>query len=465
MDQHNASSDMDVEVSELGDEVASTLNLSASGNRAPGNQADMDTLDTNDYEEIDFGERDEAPIEESDDEDMEESAVTMSEQTGAGRDVFTSVDGSKGADIEEKSPEEESLAMFIGHTDSIYAVSLSSNGLRAVTGAGDDKAMVWETSSGKRLFELSGHTDTIVSVGFNHTDEIIATASYDSTIRLYDSKTGNFLRALEGPGSEIEWMQWHSKGNVIVCGSEDGTAWIWNANDGKCMAVLAGHEASVTCGMFTRNGKLVTGSMDGTVKFWDPRTSECLHTYTGHDWHEAGVVSLALHPTEPIIAAGGQDGTVRFGRLDKRKALFGLNHNNENPKVLVPGSNVGSRMMREDEDEICCSVESISFADNGSLFASAGTDNTVKIWDLNTQTCRHVLKHNDSVVKVMFIPGTCSVITCSSDKTARLWDARSGNQVKVISIHSDMILDFAYDAAAHVLVTSSDDKTCRVTIV
>mmetsp|Transcript_30404 Transcript_30404/g.37578 ORF Transcript_30404/g.37578 Transcript_30404/m.37578 type:complete len:478 (-) Transcript_30404:909-2342(-) len=474
MDFRKNSPEVDTEVTELGNVVENNLNISTTGSR----EADevMETLDEDEFQVVDFGDDDVVPEEEEEelDDTMEESEVTVSEQYETGKEGFFDFkDSEAGAGLSEKGgesrvdlPEDNAIAVFSGHTDAVYSVNLSSDGQKAVSGSGDDKGMVWETKSGNKLFELQGHTDTVIATSFNNSDTMVATASYDATIRLYNASTGEFIRSLEGPSSEIEWMQWHPKGDVIACGSEDGTAWIWDASSGNCLAVLAGHEAPVACGMFTHNGKrLLTGSLDGTVRLWDPRSSACVHTFSGHNWHEAGVLCMDLHPTEPMVAAGGQDGTVRIGRLDTKKVLFGFNHNNENPKVLIPGdanSNTSSRIMREGEEEVCCSVESVSFCDTSSLFASAGTDNTVKIWDLTTQACRYILGHNDSVVKVQFIPGSTFLISCSSDKTCRVWDARSGKEVKIAAVHKDMILDFAYKPEAGVLVTSSDDKTCRV---
>ena len=50
---------------------------------------------------------------------------------------------------------------------------------------------------------------------------------------------------------------------------------MWNGVNGEVMSVFAGHEAEITCGGFTLDGKLVlSGSADQSFRIWKPNTSE-----------------------------------------------------------------------------------------------------------------------------------------------------------------------------------------------
>ena len=59
--------------------------------------------------------------------------------------------------------------------------------------------------------------------------------------------------------------------------------------------------------------------------------------------------------------------------------------------------------------------------------ASGGADFTMKIWDINTGTCRCVCRHEDSVVALQWHQSLPVVATGCLDFNVRLWDARSGN--------------------------------------
>jgi TPR repeat protein len=53
-------------------------------------------------------------------------------------------------------------------------------------------------------------------------------------------------------------------------------------------------------------------------------------------------------------------------------------------------------------------------------------------------------------------------VTASVDKTARLWDARDGTQLRVLSGHDDQLSSAAYSPDGKRIVTASDDKTIRI---
>lgn len=398
-------------------------------------------LGADDIEEVVFDEQNDRPP--SDD-----------EEDGDQADMEDEEDQEDQADTGRKAPREavpdSACAVFTGHSDSVYCVDISPDGSLAVSGGGDDVGYIWETATGNVLHKLPGHTDSVSDCSFNFDGTLAATAAYDSTVKIWDARTGALSRTLEGPSTEIEFITWHSKGNVILAGSEDATAWIWDASTGNCLSVLAGHETVLTCGAFTPNGKrALTGSLDGSVRLWDPKTSMCTHSFTGHDWHQAGVVSLACSAEKPIMAAGGQDGTVRLASLEQKRVIASLSHS----------SGVGQGGQADGNEEPS-SVEAIAFCSAQPFFAAGGTNGALKIFDLNTQTCRQELQHEDAVVGAAFVDGSHMLVSASADGTSRLWDSRTGQCARILTGHRNMILGLA--VRGNVSISSSDDHTCRV---
>jgi len=79
-------------------------------------------------------------------------------------------------------------------------------------------------------------------------------------------------------------------------------------------------------------------------------------------------------------------------------------------------------------------VNSISYDKTGDLLASCGWDNSVRIWDMNTYTVKHVLiGHEDNVWGVKFSPDDKLLISGSMDASMIVWDVESGNLIKRIS--------------------------------
>src|SRR5207247_1868381 len=60
----------------------------------------------------------------------------------------------------------------------------------------------------------------------------------------------------------------------------------------------------------------------------------------------------------------------------------------------------------------------------GGADTTASKDKTARVWDAKTgKPITEPLRHEDQVVSARFAPGGLRVVTASSDKTARVWDA------------------------------------------
>jgi WD40 repeat protein len=70
-------------------------------------------------------------------------------------------------------------------------------------------------------------------------------------------------------------------------------------------------------------------------------------------------------------------------------------------------------------------VFSASFSPDGSLVVTASLDKTAKVWDAKSGAEVLTLKgHTGSLSSASFSPDGLRVVTGSDDKTARVWDAR-----------------------------------------
>ena len=72
------------------------------------------------------------------------------------------------------------------------------------------------------------------------------------------------------------------------------------------------------------------------------------------------------------------------------------------------------------------------------------------------------LQHDDHVLAATFDATGERVVTASSDKTARIWDARTGEPIGKKLQHDGQVYAATFDAKGERVVTASSDKTATI---
>ena len=89
---------------------------------------------------------------------------------------------------------------------------------------------------------------------------------------------------------------------------------------------------------------------------------------------------------------------------------------------------------------------------------TASGDKTARIWDAETYQQIAVLKgHEDAVSSAEFSPDGKRIVTASGDKTARIWDAETYQQIAVLKGHEDAVSSAAFSPDGKRIVTASAD--------
>ena len=105
-------------------------------------------------------------------------------------------------------------------------------------------------------------------------------------------------------------------------------------------------------------------------------------------------------------------------------------------------------------------VHAIQFAPDGSCFASAGDDYSIRIWD--AKRLREIAKldgHSKWVKDLAFSPNSKALATGSGDKTVRIWDTRTWRETAMIEGHDTAVIGVIFSPDGHFLATSGADQT------
>ncbi|MBS0262499.1 MAG: protein kinase [Planctomycetes bacterium] len=106
----------------------------------------------------------------------------------------------------------------------------------------------------------------------------------------------------------------------------------------------------------------------------------------------------------------------------------------------------------------------IRFSPDGSLFAIWGFGSEVQWRETTTGHLIHTVHHPQSlsyIHDVRFSPDGSEIITCSSDKTVRIWNVRTAEEMAVLP-HTGWVFNARFNAAGKVLLTASEDQHARL---
>ncbi len=322
------------------------------------------------------------------------------------------------------------IRIFRGHEDFATAVCFTPDDRQLVSGGYDKNLRVWDVATGECTGIFSGHEDYISCLDVSFDGRFAASGSGDGSIRIWDIQKGICLSVLEGHDKAIASLRFTPDGQKIISAGKDKKIHIWSCQTWKPTGFLNGHENLVNSVAVSHDGKyLVSGAWDNTVRLWDMESQKCLWISSAHSEH---VRCVAISPDGSKIASGSDDRSARIWNL-QGECLAILPH-----------------------DSI---VFSILFSHDGKKIVT-GDYGVLSVWNLETFQCEMAVRgHESSIFCLSMSQDNHRVVSCSSDKTIRIWDIRSKGYILHLASHSKIINSFNLSENAQRAITASRDNT------
>jgi len=197
---------------------------------------------------------------------------------------------------------------------------------------------------------------------------------------------------------------------------------------------------------FSADGRLAYSvDRNGTVKIWDVAKVKSLGSFET----ALGLISaMALAPEKQIAFLGNVRGQLEF--CDLREG-----------RNCRPFSGHKS------------TVHSVAISADGRFGLSGSADNTLKMWDAITarenwgvpppgKEVRTFVGHLNDVYSVALTSDGKYVVSGSSDRTLRLWDATTGRELHTFSGHAEAIYSVAISPDNRLALSGSGDETLKL---
>ena len=107
-------------------------------------------------------------------------------------------------------------------------------------------------------------------------------------------------------------------------------------------------------------------------------------------------------------------------------------------------------------------ILSIAYSPNGHLLATAGTDQTIRLWDPEIGRDLKILRgHLGAVHALAFSPNGTLLASGSADTSIRIWDIASGQEVRAVTSNFGAVRAVTFSADGKTLATGGNDSSLR----
>lgn len=279
---------------------------------------------------------------------------------------------------------------------------------------GDDWSAVFNPKESRvldiELIHDLPHQSPVYCVRLSLDGCYVATGCHRSA-QIFHVETGNSVALLEDDSNYfMRSLCFSPNGQYLATGAQDGVISVWDIALRTIKHRFVGHTAFVSGLDFASNGRIfASGSYDCSVSLWDIESNSQVTSFSIED----GVKAVAISPDSRYVAAGSFNASLHVWDIET------------GVRILHLEGHTGS-------------IESIAFVPLGDRLISGSSDETIKMWELNTPTrfvpgkvpsgecVRTYEGHKYGVTGVAFTQHGDWLLAGSADGGVQFWDPHTG---------------------------------------
>mmetsp|Transcript_22863 Transcript_22863/g.53352 ORF Transcript_22863/g.53352 Transcript_22863/m.53352 type:complete len:637 (-) Transcript_22863:100-2010(-) len=257
-----------------------------------------------------------------------------------------------------------------------------------------------------RMWDLSDYTTIVKATArdggtpmcLDFGIECAVTGWTDGKMRCFDTETGELLWTIPNAhrGGVASLAVSHNA-RFIVSGGEEGDVRVWDIKSKELVCHLKEHMVRVTAvKIFPDDTMALTASKDRAVLCWDLRREKRVANFTQR---MGGIFGMDLHPSAAQFMTVGQEKKITYWDMRQPQPI--------------------QMIHKAHTEEATC----LAISHDGTLFATGGTDQLVKLWHFATGSLiLDGVGHSGTVTGVVFSHDDKQLVSAGEDGCVYIWN-------------------------------------------
>jgi WD40 repeat protein len=245
------------------------------------------------------------------------------------------------------------------------------------------------------------HRSVRHAVAFSADGSLLAAAG-EKSLTIWSCKSGRFTPLLDEEIETSHCLAFSPDGRALAIGTDDGSIRIWEMPGGHERAILKGHNAVVRSVAFSADARrLVSTSESRSIMLWDAIQGNLIRPLELHRQGSNVVLFAAFSTDGRHVAIGEVSGNPEEITL--------IDSESGEVRNRLSGHNTG--------------VQALAFSPDGRTLATAGLDNSIKLWDWTQGKEVTTLSDGVGFVKSLaFSHDGLWLAFAGNDDSVRIWD-------------------------------------------
>jgi WD40 repeat protein/class 3 adenylate cyclase len=374
-----------------------------------------------------------------------------------------------------------------GHGNLVRWLAISSDGRFLASASSDKTAKIWDLRTGVDVRTLAGHPVSADRVAISPDARLVVTGTELGALHVWSGPVGCGEPTFGFGRDAARCLAISTDGLTLLAGQQNGEVVLWDTATGCRLQTFNTQFLSPvnSVSISADQSRVSAGCSDAKIRIWDVNSGEIVQILQSRSTNTS---SVRFSPTGRTLIASSTDGNVECwdwqrGNLIQRALISarGINAVLVSPDgrtLVTAGGNIVQHPdnvvklwgltdagIGKDAMQVCSGhtngVFAVAATSDFDLLASAGMDQTIRVWERSSGSLRAILKgHTSTVTSIAISANKRFIASGSIDRTFRLWRLDDGSLIREFG--ADRVNSVLFAPAGDVVYAATNSGIERI---